>query len=399
MNSREGESYRTLETVAYLLFAIGPLVGNAVLVLLGTIAVEYGVDPTSVLIAVPAFMVPFAIVQLFSGALSDLYGRVPVIGSGLVVYALGLLLTGWASTLEIFTAGNLISGMGFGFVNPVLVALLTDGVVPEEIPKRMGIAGALAALSVGLGPFIAGLLVSVTWRSFYFLFLAIVIVGMVGIYLSKRPPGKMPEEVGLRLLFRNLKTELRRPVVLILLVSAFLVSMSYIGTLIWTSRGLTGAIGEDIVGVLLLGAGVSGAIAGMVVGAVAGKRGMGALMGIAICTLLAAILLLIIVGDIAIPSAVPLVGIALFVDGWAGGTLFPVLITYSQVLSPERRGALSGVVTFSNFLGISFVPILYEPLFHESITTVYYGILVVALMVLFFLFALHRTAPRHTRHA
>ncbi|MHA2379407.1 MAG: MFS transporter, partial [Candidatus Thorarchaeota archaeon] len=357
MNSREGESYRTLEIVAYSLFAIGPLVGNAVLVLLGTIAVEYGVNPTAVLIAVPAFMVPFAIVQLFSGALSDLYGRVPMIGSGLVVYAIGLLVTGWASTLEIFTLGNLVSGVGFGLVNPVLVALLTDGVVPEEIPMRMGIAGALAALSVGLGPFIAGLLVSVTWRSFYFLFLVIVIVGMVAIYVSKRPPGKISEEAGLRPLFRNLNLELKRPVVLILLVSAFLVSMSYIGTLIWTSRGLTGAIGEDIVGVLLLGAGVSGAIAGMVVGAVAGRRGMGALMGIAIGALLTAIVLLIIVGDIATPSAVPLVGIALFVDGWAGGTLFPVLITYSQVLSPERRGALSGVVTFSNFLGISFVPI------------------------------------------
>jgi DHA1 family bicyclomycin/chloramphenicol resistance-like MFS transporter len=392
MNSQVRESYRTLDVVAYSLFAIGPLVGNAVLVLLGPIAVEFGVNPTAVLIAVPAFMFPFAIVQLFSGALSDLFGRIPVIASGLAIYAAGLLLTGWSSTLDVYIIGNLISGLGFGFVNPVLLALLTDTVIPDVIPKRMGIAGALGALSVGLGPFIAGLIAAISWRSFYFLFLLITIVGAVAVFLSKSPPRIKPEGPVIRLLLRNLAIELRRPVILLLLISAFMVSMSYIGTLIWTSRGLTGAIGEDMTGILLLGAGVSGAIAGLVLGATARKRGMGASIGIAMIALVAALVLLIIVGDITTPSSIWLVGIALFIDGWAGGTLFPVLITYSQILSPDRRGVLSGVVSFSNFIGISFVPIIYEPLFLQSITLVYYGILGVAILLAVFLFALNRAS-------
>jgi DHA1 family bicyclomycin/chloramphenicol resistance-like MFS transporter len=392
MNSQVRESYRTLDVVAYSLFAIGPLVGNAVLVLLGPIAVEFGVNPTAVLIAVPAFMFPFAIVQLFSGALSDLFGRIPVIASGLAIYAAGLLLTGWSSTLDVYIIGNLISGLGFGFVNPVLLALLTDTVIPDVIPKRMGIAGALGALSVGLGPFIAGLIAAISWRSFYFLFLLITIVGAVAVFLSKSPPRIKPEGPVIRLLLRNLAIELRRPMILLLLISAFMVSMSYIGTLIWTSRGLTGAIGEDMTGILLLGAGVSGAIAGLVLGATARKRGMGASIGIAMIALVAALVLLIIVGDITTPSSIWLVGIALFIDGWAGGTLFPVLITYSQILSPDRRGVLSGVVSFSNFIGISFVPIIYEPLFLQSITLVYYGILGVAILLAVFLFALNRAS-------
>ncbi|MHA1935362.1 MAG: MFS transporter [Candidatus Thorarchaeota archaeon] len=392
MNSQVRESYRTLDVVAYSLFAIGPLVGNAVLVLLGPIAVEFGVNPTAVLIAVPAFMFPFAIVQLFSGALSDLFGRISVIASGLAIYAAGLLLTGWSSTLDVYIIGNLISGLGFGFVNPVLLALLTDTVIPDVIPKRMGIAGALGALSVGLGPFIAGLIAAISWRSFYFLFLLITIVGAVAVFLSKSPPRIKPEGPVIRLLLRNLAIELRRPVILLLLISAFMVSMSYIGTLIWTSRGLTGAIGEDMTGILLLGAGVSGAIAGLVLGATARKRGMGASIGIAMIALVAALVLLIIVGDITTPSSIWLVGIALFIDGWAGGTLFPVLITYSQILSPDRRGVLSGVVSFSNFIGISLVPIIYEPLFLQSITLVYYGILGVAILLAVFLFALNRAS-------
>ncbi|MHA1904346.1 MAG: MFS transporter [Candidatus Thorarchaeota archaeon] len=392
MNSQVRESYRTLDLVAYLLFAIGPLVGNAVLVLLGPIAVEFGVNPTAVLVAIPAFMFPFAIVQLFSGALSDLFGRIPVIALGLAIYAAGLLLTGWSSTLDLYIIGNLISGLGFGFVNPVLLALLTDVVVPDVIPKRMGIAGALGALSVGLGPFIAGLIAVINWRSFYFLFLLITIIGAVAIFISKRPLRAKPEGPVMRLLLRNIAIELRRPVILLLLISAFMVSMGYIGTLIWTSRGLTGVIGEDMTGILLLGAGVSGAIAGLVLGATARKRGMGVSIGIAIMALIIAVVLLIIVGDITAPSSVWLVGIALFIDGWAGGTLFPVLITYSQILSPDRRGVLSGVVSFSNFIGISLVPIIFEPLFLQSITLVYYGILSVVILLALFLFALHRAS-------
>jgi MFS family permease len=81
------ENYRFLNLISYFLFAIGPLVGNAVLVLLGAISADFLVDPTVVLSAIPAFMFPFAIIQLFSGAISDIYGRVQVIIGGLLVFA------------------------------------------------------------------------------------------------------------------------------------------------------------------------------------------------------------------------------------------------------------------------------------------------------------------------
>ncbi|MFW9933738.1 MAG: hypothetical protein ACFFDR_13945, partial [Candidatus Thorarchaeota archaeon] len=63
------ERYRILTALSYILFAMGPLVGNAVLTLLGAISSDFMTDPTAVLIAIPAFMFPFAIIQLFSGAL------------------------------------------------------------------------------------------------------------------------------------------------------------------------------------------------------------------------------------------------------------------------------------------------------------------------------------------
>ena len=69
--SQPQENYRALELIAYTLFAIGPMVGNGVLVMLDAMASDFNVNPTDIMLAITAFMIPFAIVQLFSGAISD----------------------------------------------------------------------------------------------------------------------------------------------------------------------------------------------------------------------------------------------------------------------------------------------------------------------------------------
>ncbi|MHA1960306.1 MAG: MFS transporter [Candidatus Thorarchaeota archaeon] len=386
------ESYRFLESVAYFLFAVGPLVGNAVLVLLGAIASDFVLDPTMVLIAIPAFMFPFAFFQLFSGAVSDVYGRVPVIAGGLVLFAVGLFTTSYSTTIEAFALGNVISGTGFGFVNPVLLALLSDCALPEDIPKRMGIASALASLSVGLGPFIAGQMVRVGWRSYYLMFLLIVGIGFVAILVSRRPVRRVPEHSGVRVLASNLSVELRKPVVLLMLCAAFLVSLTYLGTLVWTSRGLTGAVSEDLVGILLLGGGVFGAIAGSLLGSVIRKYGYKFPILLGNFTIIAGLALLVLAGDITSQIALPAVAIALASVGWGGGILLPVVITYSQVLVPERRGVLAGSVTFAFFLGGALIPTAYEPLFHLGMAYLYFGILVISAVMLGFFLVLYRVA-------
>jgi MFS family permease len=76
--------------------------------------------------------------------------------------------------------------------------------------------------------------------------------------------------------------------------------------------------------------------------------------------------------------------------GWAGGVLFPLMITYSQVISPERRGVLAGVVTSSTFFGAALIPTLYEPLFHLGMSSLYLGILGVSVLLLIFISILYR---------
>ena len=388
----DGETgrYQSINLVSYFLFAVGPLVGNAVLVLLGAISTDFIVDPTRVLSAIPAFMFPFAIVQLFSGAISDIYGRVPVIVGGLLIFASGLFMTAYATTLDIFIIGNFVSGSGFGFVNPVLLALLTDSATPKDIPKRMGIAAALASLSVGLGPFIAGQMVTLGWQIYYLMFMIIVIVGLVAVSIVNRPPKTEERGPALRLFIAHLRGELRKPVVLLILVTTFLVALSYLGVFVWTPRGLTGVVNDSTIGLLLLGGGISGAIAGSILSTLSRKRGFVLPVGLAFIALFLGLTIFIIIGDFTATSSITLVGLALICVGWAGGLLFPTMITFSQIISPERRGVLAGTVTFAFFLGSALVPIMFEPFFLSGIVAVYVGMFAVSAILLVFFIILYR---------
>ncbi len=394
--SKETERYRFLDIMSYFLFAVGPLVGNAVLVLLGAISTDFVVDPTAVLSAIPAFMFPFAIFQLFSGAISDIYGRVPVIVGGLLFFAVGLFMTAYATTLGIFILGNFVTGSGFGFVNPVLLALLTDSAAPEEIPRRMGIATALASLSVGLGPFIAGQMVVLGWQTYYLMFLIIVVVGLVAISVARRPPKMEEKGAGLRLFTAHLMGELRKPVVLLILVTTFLVALSYLGVFVWTPRGLTGVVNDGTIGILLLGGGISGAIAGSILSTLSRRYGFGLPVGLGFIALVIGLTVFIIIGDFTVATSIPLLGLALISVGWAGGLLFPTMITFSQIISPEHRGVLAGAVTFAFFLGSALIPIVFEPLFLLGIAVVYWAMLAVsAILLVVFIFLYRQITTAH----
>ena len=391
--------YQTLAILTYLLFAIGPLVGNAVLVLQGEIASDYGVDATLVLTAIPAFMLPFALVQLFSGAMSDIYGRIRLIIPGSIVFAAGLIMMVTATTIDVFIWGNVLSGIGFGFVNPVVLALLSDLSTPEEIPRRMGIASALASLGAGLGPFFAGLLIAFGWGFYYLIFFIVDIVSLIVISRVKHPSDASPGKSQFHKFIVNLASELKKSVVILMLGATFLVSLIYLGALVWTSRALTGKLSENIIGLLLLGAGIAGATAGSQLGRMIRHWGYGRPILIGIMCNFVGLLILILMGDITQTAAIPFLAVALVAIGWAGGLLFPMSISFSQLISPERRGVLAGVVTSSFFFGSAFILNVYEPLYNISIQAVYLEMVAIAIILGFLFYILNRNVSPLTVHA
>jgi MFS family permease len=396
LNTNNGKTSKLLEFVIYLLFFFGPLTGNVILVLFHELSTEFDVSQSAVLIAIPAFMFPFALTQLFSGVISDIKGRFPVLIIGLILFGSAMVIAALSFSLELYAIANILGGIGFGFINPVLIALMTDITVPPSIPKKMGYLGASANLGVGLGPLIASQMLLIGWQSIYILFIVISAFGLIYFFSSTRPPQKVPEESGLKSLISQLSIELRRSVIILMVFSALLISHTYLAINIWTSRILSGEVDETLVGIVLGLAGTGAAITGAFTGTTIKKKGIKIPLVFGSVLLFVSLVILLLVGDITQKEVFIVLAIGWIIAGLAGGILFPALTYYSQVLSPERRGALAGLLTAGYFIGIALVPTTLAPLSEMyGITGIYVCILCISVLFVFILFLLYIIARRN----
>ena len=398
-NTYNGKSSKFLEFFIYLLFFFGPLTGNVIMVLFHTLSTEFSVSLSEILIAIPAFMFPFAIIQLFSGVISDVKGRFPVLIIGLIIFGVAMLLAALSFNLEIYAIANVLGGLGFGLINPVLIGLMTDITSPRDIPNKMGYLGASANLGVGLGPLIASQMIIIGWQSIYILFIIITVFGLIFFSITSRPPQKIPEESGLKVLLTQLSIELRRSVIILLVLAAFLISHTYLAINIWTSKILSGPppiIDESLVGLVLGIAGVGAALMGVLTGIAIKKKGIKIPLIFGSIVLFVALLILLLIGNsIKNTETFGILAVGWVLAGLAGGTLFPSITYYSQVLSPERRGALAGLLTAGYFIGIAIVPTTLAPLSEMfGITGIYFFIFGISVLFVLVLFLLYIIAKR-----
>jgi DHA1 family tetracycline resistance protein-like MFS transporter len=102
----------------------------------------------------------FAIMQFFfapiMGALSDRFGRKPVLLLALAGLGCDYILHAYAPTLSWLFAGRLIAGI-FGASATVAMAYIADISTPEEKAQNFGIIGAAFGLGFIVGPVIGGI--------------------------------------------------------------------------------------------------------------------------------------------------------------------------------------------------------------------------------------------------
>ncbi|MFW9819489.1 MAG: MFS transporter [Candidatus Thorarchaeota archaeon] len=384
-----------LEFVIFLLFLLGPLTGNIINVLFEVLSTSFQVTPDHILIAIPAFMFPFAITQLFSGAISDIKGRIPVLIAGLILFGIAMLTAALSFNLTMYLIANIIGGFGFGFINPVLIALMTDITLPSNIAKKLGYLGASANLGVGLGPWMASYMILIGWQSIYILFIIITSFCLIYFIIAKRPPQKISTDSGISSFFKQISIEWRRLVVILLILASFFIAHTYIAINIWTSRTLSHVFNEILIGLILLFAGVGAAITGVITGFLIKRNGAKLPLIFGSVILLSSLFILLIIGDITIPERFVYLALGWILSGFSGGILFTTITYYSQVLSPKRRGVLAGSLTAGYFTGIAVVPFTLAPFYDNfGITGVYLVILTTSILFISVTFLLYLYSRR-----
>ena len=141
MNSLERRSVAALASV-YAMRMLGLFMVMPVFVLLGSDL--KGATPALIGLAIGAYGLSQALLQIPFGMLSDRVGRKRMIYIGLVLFAAGSLLAGATESIYVVIAGRILQGAGA--IASVLMALLSDLTREEERTKAMATVG----ISIGL---------------------------------------------------------------------------------------------------------------------------------------------------------------------------------------------------------------------------------------------------------
>jgi EmrB/QacA subfamily drug resistance transporter len=128
-----------------------------------------------------AYTLVVASLLMLAGSTSDRFGRRRVFQIGLIVFTVGSLLCSRAGTIDQLIGFRALQGLGASMLNPVALSIIANA-FPEtkERARAVGIWGAVAGLSLGLGPVIGGALTgTIGWRSIFWINVPIGIAAAV----------------------------------------------------------------------------------------------------------------------------------------------------------------------------------------------------------------------------
>jgi EmrB/QacA subfamily drug resistance transporter len=137
------------------------------------------------LLAIAAFVVT-------AGRLGDMFGRKRLFLAGMVLFALGSVLSGVSNDELALIAGRVLQGIGAAPMLPLSLAIVCNAFPAGQQARALGIWAGISALALGIGPLAGGALVEVDWRAIFWINLPVAAVGIAITALAapeSRDPG------------------------------------------------------------------------------------------------------------------------------------------------------------------------------------------------------------------
>src|SRR3954463_13325689 len=178
-----GRRWQTLAVLALSLVIIG--LDNTILnVALPSLQTHFGASGSTLQWMGDAYLLSFAGLLLLGGALGDRRGRKKALLVGLTIFGGASL-----AVLAVDTSGQLIAvravmGVGAALIMPATLSIITNVFPVEERAKAIGVWAGMAAIGIGLGPLIGGLLLH--WFAWSSIFLVNVPVAATAVVLGVR---------------------------------------------------------------------------------------------------------------------------------------------------------------------------------------------------------------------
>jgi EmrB/QacA subfamily drug resistance transporter len=152
-------------------------------VALPSIQLDLGFSQGNLQWVVSAYALVFGGFMLLGGRLADIIGRRRVFMAGLVIFSVGSLLCGLASSDEFLIAARALQGLGAATITPSALSILTTMFAEgRERNIALGVWGAVGGFGAAAGVLLGGILTDLL--SWEWIFFVNVPVGVVGLALA-----------------------------------------------------------------------------------------------------------------------------------------------------------------------------------------------------------------------
>lgn len=187
-----------------MLFAMVAFSIDAMLPALPQIAAELSPDaPNAAQLILTSFVFGMGVGTLFTGPLSDTFGRKRVIIGGAILYSAGALLAYAAPTLETVLAARMMQGLGAAAPRIAALALVRDLYKGRDMARIVSFTMMIFTLVPALAPFIGQWIMALGgWRTIFLAFLLFALVACL--WLGLRQPETLPPSARRSLSLRSL---------------------------------------------------------------------------------------------------------------------------------------------------------------------------------------------------
>jgi MFS family permease len=333
---------------------LGPFGGGVVAVLIPQLRDAFDATTGEVAASIPAYFVPFAVVQLVSGTIGERMGRRRVVRTGYIAYALATAAAAATSTIGLFLATRAGSGAANAFLTPLVLAGLADVTPRERLGRAVGTFAAVQTAAIALSPAVGGLLGEIDWR------LAFIAPAAVGMALAFVPPPDADRLAGhepARL--RSVLT--RRVGVLSAAAFAGYAGVTSLGFLVALRCADAFGLGSGARGGVLAGFGVAGMVAGRPSGRLVDRFGR---ISVTVAGAAASAVLVALIGAAGSVSGLTALWIG---AGAASALLWAGLNTLTVEEVPSNRAGATSVVSAFKFAGNAAAPAMWLPLYARDV--------------------------------